>query len=147
MKLPGPTRQFEAPRLPLFSVDGYPDAAPSPTTTNGVRVRQGLRSAHLAPLMPTLRSRSMRTTQEEDRPMSNGLLRAAGITAVAFVACLGSRVISQTPPPMTQGATDIRVDEHASKALITRTFSFMLKISDQLIEMLRSNSLPVRAMS
>src|SRR5215471_11672233 len=41
--------------------------------------------------------------------MSHRLYRAAGIVAVAFVACLGSAVVqAQTPPPITQGASDIK---------------------------------------
>ena len=38
--------------------------------------------------------------------MSNRLLQAAGVAAVAFIACLASSVQSQTP--ITQGASDIK---------------------------------------
>jgi len=36
------------------------------------------------------------------------LVRAASIAAVALVACLGSGVHAQTPPAVTQGASDIK---------------------------------------
>ncbi len=41
--------------------------------------------------------------------MSHRLFRAAGIAAVAFVACLGTAVVqAQTPPAITQGASGIK---------------------------------------
>ena len=40
--------------------------------------------------------------------MSNGLIRAASVVAIAFVVCLGWSAKSQTPPAVTQGATDIK---------------------------------------